>query len=206
MWARSWAPPPPHTPGPTRATDLAHLPGGLRRSTLDVAWFCSRLVLQSLILQSSSDVRGRRRVHRIFERAVRAFKGDLELWHAAIEFAIKHKAHDVASKRLGEAVKLSSQFLRPRLVQQQQQQRQQQQWPMMPDYKTSSTQQHKHKLLIPCNLIVLHQSTSAVSVAAGRSSLSPVGCLLLLWRAGGAVIDSVRQPVAAAAPVDRRAK
>jgi hypothetical protein len=52
------------------------------------------------------DARGRRRVHRIYERAVRRFKGDLELWHAAIEFALKHKAHDVASKRLGEAVKL----------------------------------------------------------------------------------------------------
>jgi len=48
---------------------------------------------------------GQRRIHFILERATRKFKGDLEIWHEAIDFAMDKSAYTVASRRLGEAMK-----------------------------------------------------------------------------------------------------
>mmetsp|Transcript_19639 Transcript_19639/g.49635 ORF Transcript_19639/g.49635 Transcript_19639/m.49635 type:complete len:650 (+) Transcript_19639:162-2111(+) len=57
-------------------------------------------------LRGVADQAGKRRIHQIFERAIRRFRGDLELVRSAVSFSTKVKAHGVTNKRLGEAMKL----------------------------------------------------------------------------------------------------
>mmetsp|Transcript_9123 Transcript_9123/g.17974 ORF Transcript_9123/g.17974 Transcript_9123/m.17974 type:complete len:635 (+) Transcript_9123:200-2104(+) len=52
------------------------------------------------------DKGGHRRISFVFERAVRRFKGDIAIWHRAIDYALKEKEYGVASKRFGEVLKL----------------------------------------------------------------------------------------------------
>mmetsp|Transcript_11174 Transcript_11174/g.20771 ORF Transcript_11174/g.20771 Transcript_11174/m.20771 type:complete len:593 (-) Transcript_11174:3058-4836(-) len=52
------------------------------------------------------DSGGKKRIHFIYERSLRRFKGDIELWNSAIDYSLKVRAETVTSKRLGEAVKL----------------------------------------------------------------------------------------------------
>ena len=53
-----------------------------------------------------ADSAGKKRVHFIYEKAVRKFSGDIELWHTVIDYATKVKAFTVANKRLGEVLRL----------------------------------------------------------------------------------------------------
>ncbi|GBG28341.1 U3 small nucleolar RNA-associated protein 6 [Hondaea fermentalgiana] len=52
------------------------------------------------------DSSGHRRVNFVFERAVRRFKGDIMIWHRAIDYCLESKDFGVATKRLGEVLKL----------------------------------------------------------------------------------------------------
>jgi len=53
-----------------------------------------------------ADFAGEKRIHFIFERALRKFRGDFDLWKNAIKYSMEVNAETVSSRRLGDAVKL----------------------------------------------------------------------------------------------------